>query len=52
MTVTEQDVKTIKSILEELRIYRNNDVVTREMVTDGLYSDEIELAEKLGITID
>lgn len=51
MTGTEQDVKTIKSILEELRIYRNNDE-TREMATDGLYGDEIELAEKLGITID
>lgn len=52
MNYTEQDVKTIKSMLEELRIYRNEDEELREMANDGLYSDEIDLANKLGIEIE
>lgn len=52
MTLNEKDIKTIKNIIEELRIYRNQDQEERTMVDDGLYSDEIELMNKLGITLE
>lgn len=52
MELTKKDILTIQSIVEELRLYRNSDEETREMAEEGLYSDEIELVEKLGIQLN
>lgn len=52
MKLTEKDAKVIQSIIEELCMYRQDDEEPREMTIDNLYSDEIELVKKLGITIE
>ena len=52
MNLTDGDVKIIASMLQELRIYRKEDGEPRELATDGLYQDEIALANKLGITFE
>lgn len=48
----DSDIKTIKSVLEELRTYRSVDEDARTMTTNGLYPDEINLAAKLNITLE
>lgn len=52
MNLNDKDIKTIKDMMEELRMYRNEDEEPREMDEDGLYEDEIALATKLGITLE
>lgn len=47
--LNESDLKTIKDVFEELRIYRLADEDPREMTTNGLYQDELALAKKLGL---
>jgi hypothetical protein len=41
-----------KKLLEELRVYRNEDEEEREMTSEGIYDNELKLAEKLGILIE
>ena len=50
--LNKKDVNVIKEALEELRLYRIQDDEPRDMIPDGLYDDELALAQKLNITIN
>lgn len=52
MHLTTEDIKVVKQLMVELRLYRIEDDESREMAVDGMYEDERELAEKLGITLE
>ena len=51
MKLTQEEIHTIQSLLEEIQLYRNNDEEPREMTISGLYDDERTLAKKLGIVL-
>lgn len=51
MNLNNEDIKVIRCMMEELCMYRNEDEEPREMTDNGLYADEISLADKLGILL-
>jgi len=50
--ITDKEIQTIKSVLEELKMYRSQDEEEREMAENGLYEDEQQLMAHLGISLN
>lgn len=51
MKLDEEEIKTIKDMLEELVDHRKSEDDKRSTDENGLYEDEARLAEKLGIQL-